>query len=282
MSKLKDLKTRIVSVTKTRKMTQAMKMVSAAKFKRASDEILKFRPYYTSFEDFIYVLQHHGEHSDNHPLFKSNGVDKELVIVLTADRGLCGGFNTNVVKEAMSYCKSKKSVDVVCIGRKAIQLFKRSSFNVIKTYEGFEHNSLKQVRQIIRPLKHEFLKKKYGKIVLFHTQFKSAISSFVDSLQIMPIYVKTDDDPVLQDYIFEPDSFNLFENLSVDFVYLSVYKAFLESKAAEEGSRMAAMDAATDNAKDMIDQLSLMYNRVRQAKITTELAEIVAGANALA
>lgn len=284
MSKLRDLKARIDSVKKTKKMTQAMKMVSAAKFKRASDEILRFRSYYNNFQYLLESIKLHSDEGNNHPLFFDNGVKKHVVIVLTGDRGLCGGFNTNVAKGAAEFCKTlnTEDVEVICFGRKAAQLFKRHKWNVIANHEGLQHNSLKQVRQLIRPIRTRFLNKEVGKVTLFYTEFKSAVSSQVAQMNLLPIIVEPTQGQGMQDIIFEPDAASLFSQLSTDYLYLSVYMSFLESKAAEEGARMAAMDSATDNAKEMVGDLSLLYNRVRQAKITTELAEIVAGANALA
>eukprot|EP01047_Picozoa_sp_COSAG01_P014579 COSAG01_NODE_713_length_14097_cov_15.136448_10_plen_285_part_00 len=284
MSKLRDLKARIESVKKTKKMTQAMKMVSAAKFKRASDEILKFRDYYSNFQFLLETIKQHSDEADHQPLFYNNGVKKHVVIVLTGDRGLCGGFNMSVAKEAAQFCDTlnHEDVEVICFGRKAMQLFKRKAWHISESHEALTHNSLKQVRQLIRPIKTRFLNKEVGKVTLFYTEFKSAVSSQVAKLDLLPIIVKPSQEHGLQDYIFEPDAADLFAQLSVDYVYLSVYMSFLESKAAEEGARMAAMDSATDNAGEMVNHLSLLFNRVRQAKITTELAEIVAGANALA
>ena len=284
MSKLRDLKARIDSVKKTKKMTQAMKMVSAAKFKRASDEILKFRSYYNNFQYLLESIKLHSDEANHHPLFFDNGVKKHLVIVLTGDRGLCGGFNTNVAKAASEYCESLNSddIEVICFGRKAAQLFKHKKWNVVSNHEGLQHNSLKQVRQLIRPIRTRFLNKEVGKVTLFFTEFKSVASSHVSQINLLPIIVDPCSSQGMQDIIFEPEAASLFSQLSTDYLYLSVYMSFLESKAAEEGARMAAMDSATDNAKEMVGDLSLLYNRVRQAKITTELSEIVAGANALA
>ncbi|MEK9658020.1 MAG: ATP synthase F1 subunit gamma [bacterium] len=284
MSKLRDLKARIESVKKTKKMTQAMKMVSAAKFKRASYQILAFRPYFDSFTSLLDTIKNNSQESDEHPLFFDNGNKKHVVIVLTGDRGLCGGFNMAVAKEAMAFCQTldPEDVEVICFGRKAIQLFKNSRWKPTKTYEGLSYNSLKQVRQLIRPIKTRFLAKEVGKVTLFYTVFKSVISSYVSQMNLLPIVVDRPNAPAVNDYIFEPDVTSLFGQLSIDYVYLSVYRAFMESKAAEEGARMSAMDSATSNAAEMGDQLTLLFNRVRQAKITTELAEIVAGANALA
>ena len=284
MSQLKDIKERIESIKKTRKMTQAMKMVAAAKFKRFSDQAVSSRDMIRTVNSLISLVAHQSNGLIDEELMQSVESNTELIILITGDRGLCGGFNTNIIKSLKAYIgETEKNVDVIIFGRKGVQHFKRSQLNVIKTYENFQDKfELSKVEPVVDELIEIFKSKKYSNINLFYNEFKTAIASNLMNKQLFPVpCTDTTDANTEENILIEPSPTQLLDNLSKQFVLFSLFSAFLESSAAEQGARMAAMDAATGNAGDMIGDLTLVYNRKRQAQITTELTEIVAGAEAL-
>ena len=284
MSQLKDIKERIESIKKTRKMTQAMKMVAAAKFKRFSDQAVSSRDMISTVNSLISLVAHQSNGLIDEELMQSVESNTELIILITGDRGLCGGFNTNIIKSLKAYIgETEKNVDVIIFGRKGVQHFKRSQLNVIKTYENFQDKfELSKVEPVVDELIEIFKSKKYSNINLFYNEFKTAIASNLMNKQLFPVpCTDTTDANTEENILIEPSPTQLLDNLSKQFVLFSLFSAFLESSAAEQGARMAAMDAATGNAGDMIGDLTLVYNRKRQAQITTELTEIVAGAEAL-
>jgi len=285
MAQLRDIKSRIDSVKKTRKITQAMKMVAAAKFKRATEATVKARPYLDSLEDILADFNKRADLSSLPSLLKENGSDVEVAIIISGDRGLCGGFNANIIKFADKHIHSQiKRPNLLLIGNKGHQAFKNKEVNIdlhteikneIMTFEG--------IKQLISPVVKQFQEGKIGRLVILYNEFASAISSNLIKKQLLPVTVpeKEESNAVFSDFFYEPSQDSIIDYALEEYIYFSVFKALLESKAAEEGARMAAMDAASDNANEMIKSLTLVYNRTRQAKITSELSEIVAGAEAL-
>ena len=284
MAQLKDIKERINSVKKTRKMTQAMKMVSAAKFKRYSKLAITSRFVVNDIDKLICA---NSDNSENHgiDILSEYETDKEILIIVAGDRGLCGGFNSTILKSAQEYLNnSSKSIELVLFGRKAVQNFKNSNYKIIKSYENFNDSvSIDDSQELFDLFKNLYLTKEYSKITLLFNEFKTAVTSNLTFKQIFPVKIDSEgaSDSSESDVIVEPGYHSVFETLVSRFIKFSIYNSFLESVAAEQGARMAAMDAATDNAGDMIKDLTLIYNRQRQAQITTELSEIVAGAEAL-
>ena len=281
MAQLRDVKDRIESVKKTRKMTQAMKMVAASKFKRASHRVLSFRPYLEELEVLFDLSLSSADQSD--VLISGNDSTVEAVLLIAGDKGLCGGFNANILKFVQTYLKGcSHSIELYIIGHKGYQFFKSSSFKIAKVVEkNVDQISLDESKDLIEELTHRFKSGELGKVSLLYNEFKSAVSTRQVSKQLLPFVSESSSDVSNESYILEPDIESLFSTLSVDHLSLNLFKGLLESVAAEQGARMAAMDAATDNAGDMIKGLTLEYNRQRQSQITTELSEIVAGAEAL-
>tara|TARA_B100000427_G_scaffold300743_1_gene283364 strand:+ start:27751 stop:28611 length:861 start_codon:yes stop_codon:yes gene_type:complete len=284
MAQLRDIKDRINSVKKTRKMTQAMKMVSAAKFKRFSKSAVSSRFIIHELDFNINQVCSDSNGLFNVPFMSPVESDRDLIIVVSGDRGLCGGFNSNILKFATNYIKdSANDSDLILFGKKAMSHFKHSKNHVIQSFENFQETmTIDTVGDIATDCADAYLSGKYEKIVLLYNEFKSAVTSNLISKQLFPIRWDSDDDcDVDQNIIIEPSVDDVLSSLCQSYVKYSLYNAFLESSAAEQGARMAAMDAASGNAGDMIADLTLVYNRQRQAQITTELSEIVAGAEAL-
>ena len=287
MAQLKDIKDRIDSVKKTRKMTQAMKMVAAAKFKRFSDKAVSSR---LIIKEIISVLQHITAEENglfNSDLMSSHNSEKECLLFITGDRGLCGAFNTNVIKYVKSYIeKSKLDIDAIVFGRKGIQSFKKhENLSIIDSFEGFQEKlSDQSIDDVIQNVLKLYRTGEYKKISLVYSEFKTAISSEIICRQLLPLdesSFESDSNEVKENIIIEPSTDVMVDHMCINYLKKCLNNAFLESAAAEQGARMASMDAATDNAAEMIGALSLLYNRGRQAQITTELSEIVAGAEAL-
>ena len=284
MAQLKDIKERINSVSKTKKMTQAMKMVAAAKFKRFSKFALSSRVILTHIDQNVSQVMSEENGQPDLALYKPVDADRQLVLIISSDRGLCGGFNSNILKYSDKYLRElKKNSDVILFGRKSTQFFKNKQINVIQDYENInELCDSSFISEFTEELIALYRSNKYTSIVLIYNEFKSAVSTNLISKQLLPIrWEENEEVDVEQNILVESSIEQVLNKLANMYIYYSINNAFLESFAAEQGARMAAMDSATDNAGDMIKDLTLMYNRQRQAQITSELAEIVAGAEAL-
>ena len=292
MASLDDLKKRIVSVKSTQKITKAMKMVAAAKLKRAQDSAEKGRPYSDKMNNIILNLSSSISDKENAPkLLVGTGEEKvHLCVVLTSDRGLCGGFNSNIIKKAKSYFEKilteGKTLKIITVGTKGYDQLKRNfsdkiiekiSFKESKNANYFDAN---KVGKLIIDL---FLKNEFDVCTIFYNKFKSVISQEPQAQQIIPVENLGNDDADNNDvqYEFEPDENEILEHLLPQNITTQLFKAFLENAASEQGSRMSAMDNATRNAGDLIDKLTINYNRSRQAVITKELIEIISGAESL-
>ena len=285
MSQLRDIKDRIDSVKKTQKITQAMKMVAAAKFKRSSEAAIAARPYTHFYSQLLSKVNGQVDEDMRSILSKKNSSTKKLVIVVTSDKGLCGGFNTNILRFSERFISSFNPGDVslLLFGNKGRQFFSSKDVSVYDAIVGWQDKmSISGVENYLGPVIKDFVNGEFGEVWLLYNEFQSAVSSNLIKKQLLPLVPDTeiiDNHPSV--YTFEPNAEQVLSEISEEMIKLNVYQGFLESVAAEQGARMAAMDSATDNARDMIGALTLKFNRQRQAKITTELSEIVAGAEAL-
>ena len=296
MGNLKEIRTRIASVTSTRQITSAMKMVSAAKLKKAQDTIMMLRPYANKLQEILSTLSSNDDGNDN-PYAKERSAEKVLIVVVTSNRGLCGAFNANMVKLALQLANEKYSrqnangkVHFMPIGRKANDFFLKKNFPVISgNYNHLLDNpSFEKTVPAAQMLMKAFLENSYDRIELVYNQFKNAGVQINTAEQFLPIQ-KLDDQklgkgqikPVRHDFIFEPSKEQIISELIPNSLKTQLHKAILDSIASEHGARMTAMHKATDNATDLIKELKLQYNKARQASITNEILEIVAGAEAL-
>lgn len=296
MANLKEIRTRITSVSSTRQITSAMKMVSAAKLKKAQDTILLMRPYANKLQEILGNLSGNDQSSSDNPYAKQRSVHKVLIVPVTSNRGLCGAFNSNIIKLSLQLANEKygtqnaqKKVSFLPIGRKANDFFTKKGFQVVKgSYNHlldaptFEKTAV-EVENIIKA----FLEGTYDRIEIVYNQFKNAGVQIPTAEQFLPIE-KTQakkKDPKIKtvhhDFIFEPSKDYIVKEMIPKSLKVQLYKAILDSVASEHGARMTSMHKATDNASELIKDLKLQYNKARQASITNEILEIVAGAEAL-
>ena len=289
MPSLKAIRKRIVSVKNTRKITRAMKLVAAAKLRRAQDTIIAARPYSQALASVVSELSGVAG-KDAHPLFEEREAKRASIVVITADRGLAGAFNTNVIKAVERYAQNELSsaaeVSLRIIGKKANQHFARRNANIA----GYEPaptsaTALTQARETANRVIDDFLANKVDRVFLAYNEFKNAGSQIVRVIQILPVAPGTSDEAgeatTQSDYIYEPTKEALLSRLVPLYVQIQIYRAALESIAAFFGAQMMAMENATKNAGEMINRYTLQYNRARQAAITKELLEIIGGAEAL-
>ncbi len=292
MPSLDDLKKRIKSVKSTQKITKAMKMVAAAKLRKAQENAEKGRPYSKKMQNIILNLTRSISDPKNAPkLLSGTGNDKTyLCVVLTADRGLCGGFNTNICKLAKTSFKKilneQKNLKIITVGSKGFDQIKREyGKHVIKKYSFKEKKQItfKEADTVGNEIIRLFNQNEFDKCILFFNNFKNVITQIPQAQQIIPVdnkSTKSQEENFLP-YEFEPDEDEILEDLLPKNISTQVFKAFLENAASEQGSRMTAMDNATRNAGDLVDKLTINYNRSRQASITKELIEIISGAESL-
>ena len=292
MPSLDDLKKRIKSVKSTQKITKAMKMVAAAKLRKAQESAEKGRPYSKKMQNIILNLTRSISDPKNAPkLLSGTGNDKTyLCVVLTADRGLCGGFNTNICKLAKTSFKKilneQKNLKIITVGSKGFDQIKREYGKyVVKKYSFKEKKQItfKEADTVGNEIIRLFNQNEFDKCILFFNNFKNVITQIPQAQQIIPVdnkSTKSQEENFLP-YEFEPDEDEILEDLLPKNISTQVFKAFLENAASEQGSRMTAMDNATRNAGDLVDKLTINYNRSRQASITKELIEIISGAESL-
>ena len=292
MPSLDDLKKRIKSVKSTQKITKAMKMVAAAKLRKAQENAEKGRPYSQKMQNIILNLTRSISDPQNAPkLLVGTGIDQtHLCVVLTADRGLCGGFNSNICKLAKSSFKKilseGKNLKIITVGSKGLDQIKREYEKYIVKKFSFKDKkqiTFKEAEIIGNEIINLFKKNEFDKCILFYNNFKNVITQIPQAQQIVP----ADKTPIKENneenlsYEFEPEEDEILEDLLPKNISTQVFKAFLENAASEQGSRMTAMDNATRNAGDLVDKLTINYNRSRQASITKELIEIISGAESL-
>lgn len=287
MPSLKSIKKRIASVKNTRQITKAMKMVSAAKLRRAQDAVVAARPYANKLLDVISNLALR-EEGGSHSLLSARGKGRALVVLLTADRGLCGGFNANVSKAAERYIRTNEleyeGYDLMIIGRKGRDYLKsRAGMNIVKVHENITGKITYATAQLIgEEIVGEYLAEKYDAVFLIYNAFRSAISQEVTIDQLLPIVPRNVAEGTdVVDYLYEPNRSEVLEQILPKNVEVQIFRGLLESVASEHGARMSAMDSASKNASEMIGKLTLVYNRARQAAITKELMEIISGAEAI-
>ena len=286
---LKEVRTRISSVMSTQQITKAMKMVSAAKLKRAQDKIIQMRPYANKLNEIMENIVAGNEENLSLALAEERPLKKALAIVVSSDRGLCGGFNSNVIKRVNALLKGRFSdlekTDLLFVGKKAYDYFKsRHEHNITDYVNLFAELSFEKTAGIADYAISAFLKKDYDRVVIVYAQFKNAATQDFVAERLLPLVDndnKKTEDTISKDFIFEPSKEEILNELIPKIVKTKVYKAVLESNASEHGARMTAMEQATENANDLLRELRLSYNRARQAAITTELTEIVSGAAAL-
>ena len=290
MASLDDLKKRITSVKSTQKITKAMKMVAAAKLKRAQESAEKGRPYSEKMNNVILNLSNGISDKDNAPKLLSGSGNEQihLCVVMTSDRGLCGGFNANIIKKAKSHfaklAREGKELKIITVGSKGNDQLKRAygdkiieniSFKNSKNANYFDADKVGKI--IIE----KFEKEEFDICTIFYNQFKNVITQIPQAQQIIPLNTVDDENKSDETYEFEPDEDEILNNLLPKNISTQIFKAMLENSASEQGARMSAMDNATRNAGEMVDKLTIEYNRSRQAAITKELIEIISGAESL-
>ena len=290
MANLKEIRNRITSVSSTMQITSAMKMVSAAKLKRAQDAITQMRPYAEKLKEILGNLSSSLDISEN-KYAEERPVKDVLIVAVTSNRGLCGGFNNNVIKRVKREIKeqySDVSVSVISVGKKAFDAFKNTEYNIRgsklpkKMDELYNDLSFENVAPAAQKIMDAFTEKRIDKVVLVYNEFKNAATQLVQVEQFLPIQPnKIEGGTTNTDYLFEPSKVEIVKELIPKSLKIQFYKAILDSNAAEHGARMTAMHKATDNASDLRKELRLSYNKARQAAITNEILEIVAGAEAL-
>lgn len=287
MPSLKDIKKRIGSVKNTQQITKAMKMVAAAKLRRAQESAVAARPYAKKLQKVVSHLAQR-EEAEGHPFLSQRGKERALVLLLTADRGLCGGFNANPSKEAERFIRNNTkgyaNIDLMIIGRKGRDFLKnRVGDKIIKVYEDVTGNvSFKTAQLIGEEIVAMYGEETYDAVYLIYNAFQSAVVQNVTVEQLLPIraeeeQVETD----TVDYLYEPSRGEVLAQILPKMVEVQLFRALLESNASEQGARMSAMDSASRNASEMIGKLTLQYNRARQAAITKELMEIISGAESI-
>jgi F-type H+-transporting ATPase subunit gamma len=295
MASLKEVRARISSINSTQQITKAMKMVAAAKLRRAQDNITQLRPYAQKLGQMLSTVSAGAETAQESPYKQVRNIDRVLLIVVTSDRGLCGAFNTNAIKAALSLIEEKYAsqarsgnVEIMAIGKKGAEAFQRRGFKVNTSYvDTFGSLSFANVRLAAEEAMNGFVNGSYDVVEIVYNEFKNAAVQIVQTEQMLPIVSASPTNQAAAassavNYIFEPSEEEIITELIPKTLKIQLYKAVLDSNAAEHGARMTAMDKATDNAGELLKALRLVYNRTRQAAITTEILEIVGGAEALA
>ena len=282
MPALIDIRRRIRSVKSTQQITKAMKMVSAAKLRRAQEAMFAARPYARKMMEVLNSMASRAN-PDAHPLLQQRGHEKELLVVITADKGLCGAFNANIIRTASRFLADREGdgVALALVGRKGRDFFRRRGVRIRSERVGLAALRYQHARELARELIDDFTTGKADQVFLVYNEFKSVIQQRIVIDRLLPIerHALRPQEPGL-DYLYEPDPAAIFDTILPKHVEVQVWKALLESQAAEHGARMTSMDAATNNAAEMIDRLTLHMNKVRQAAITKEIIEVVSGAGA--
>jgi len=285
MSGLKEIRNRISSVSSTMQITNAMKMVSAAKLKKAQDSISATLPYSNKLSGLIQNISTSGESLDS-PFFIQRSIKKILAVAITSNKGLCGGFNSNVIKEVSRLIETKyvsKNVEIICIGKKGRDILSKKN-NVIDSFNSvYDEFSYENVKKIAELFMEKFSDESYDEIILVYNHAKNAATQHLTIEPYLPIEEDAEESSAQasRDYIFEPSQSEILNELIPKALVVQLFKAISDSIAGEHGARMTAMYKATDNASELIDQLKLTYNKARQTAITNEILEIVGGAEAL-
>ncbi len=287
MATLREVKKRIKSVKSTRRITSAMEMVAAAKLRRAQQRVEQARPYAEKMDEMLKHLAAGSQGEISHPYFEEREIKKKLLVVITSDRGLYGSYNSNIIRHATIWLDENKDfgMELVLVGKKGNDFFKRRPYPIV----GYYHDwggvlDYSKAKDIVQFLTNRFVQKDVDEITLLYTRFLSMVKYRVTFEKYLPIprpETAVDTEETMSDYIFEPNAEQIYASLMPGYATTKLVTALAESFASEHGSRMIAMNAATKNAGEMIDNLTLDYNKARQAQITKELLEVVAGAEAL-
>jgi F-type H+-transporting ATPase subunit gamma len=291
MASLKEIRGRLVSVASTRQITNAMKMVSAAKLRKAQEAIVQMRPYAEQLHMILTHLSDAIKDEEDDPYGAEREVERVLIIVITSNRGLCGSFNSFILKRSIQVATEEyaslfrqKMVDFYAIGKRGDEFLRKRKYNLIGSKnELFDELNFEKVIPVAEHIMEQYTHKKYDKVLLVYNQFKNAAVQILTTEQFLPVVMpeKDESDHIVTDYIYEPSKEYIIHELIPKSLKIQFYKALLESHAAEHGARMTAMHKATDNATELMRELRLHYNKARQASITNEILEIVSGAEAL-
>ena len=285
MANLKEIRSRIGSVGSTMQITSAMKMVSAAKLKRAQDAIVQMRPYANKLTELLENLSASLDSSDGGTYAQKRQVKKVLLVTITSNRGLCGGFNANIIKQTKALTSEEYSdaeIEIISIGKKSSEHFEKNGFNIVAKHDAiFGQLTFDEVAKVAETIMDQFLDGYYDKVILVYNQFKNAATQIVMTENFLPVTTSKNKETEIGDYIFEPKKQEIVEQLIPKSLKTQLFKAVLDSYASEHGARMTAMHKATDNAGELKKELTLTYNKARQASITNEILEIVGGAEAL-
>jgi len=283
MANLKEIRNRIASVSSTMQITSAMKMVSAAKLKKAQDAITAMRPYSDKLTELIQNLSGAIDGDTPNPYTQERPVEKVLLIAITSNRGLCGGFNSNIIKAVNQYVaeRPQQSIELVTLGKKGDDILSKS--HTVKTNDNgiFDDLTFANASTIASDAMERFANKEYDKVEVIYNRFKNAATQVVTTETLLPIVASQEENNETTDYIFEPTQEEIVNELLPKSIKMQLFKALRDSFASEHGARMTAMHKATDNATELRDQSKLTYNKARQAAITNEILEIVGGAEAL-
>jgi F-type H+-transporting ATPase subunit gamma len=295
MPNLLDIRRRIKSVKNTQQITKAMKMVSAAKLRRAQDRVVTARPFANKMAEVLGELAQRTDEDFHHPLLDYRGDQRYLLVLVTADKGLCGGFNTNLTKAAQVFMRENadKQIEIIAVGRKGRDFFRNRHATISSEYIGLTGKGrveYSEALDVARALVKQYTEDTgIDKVYIIYNEFKSVLSQRVVLEQLLPVVrakqdepeVKTQQPVTLIDYIYEQPPAEMFGQLLPQLIETQIFRALLESVASEQGARMTAMDSASKNASELIDSLTLNMNRIRQAAITNEIIEVVSGAAAL-
>ncbi|MCP9748499.1 ATP synthase F1 subunit gamma [Lacihabitans sp. CS3-21] len=290
MASLKEVRNRITSVNSTMQITKAMKMVAAAKLRRAQDRIIQMRPYAKKLNELIAQVSQGTEVGASSPYTQVREVKNVLIMMVTSDRGLCGAFNTNVIKAAVAFINEnypvqldKGNISVLSLGKKGSEAFTRRGIKVDNEFTDiFQRLSFDTAKEAAEKVMAAFAEGTYDEVVLVYNEFKNVATQIIRTEKILPLVSEESEEKTSNtDYIFEPSEEEIILELIPKAIKLSVFKAVLDSNASEHGARMTAMDKATENGGELLKALKIEYNRSRQAAITKEILEIVGGAEAL-
>jgi F-type H+-transporting ATPase subunit gamma len=295
MPNLLDIRRRIKSVKNTQQITKAMKMVSAAKLRRAQDRVVMARPFANKMAEVLGELAKRTDEDFHHPLLDHRGDQRYLLVLITADKGLCGGFNTNLTKAAQAFIRENadKQIEIIAVGRKGRDFFRNRRATISSEYLGLTGKGrvdLSEALEVARAIVEQYTEDtSIDKVYLVYNEFKSVLSQRVVLEQLLPVARAKQEEPeaksqqpvTLIDYVYEQPPGEMFGQLLPRLIETQIFRALLESVASEQGARMTAMDSASKNASELIETLTLNMNRIRQAAITNEIIEVVSGAAAL-
>ena len=288
MATLRDIQRLILSVQSTQKITKAMKLVAASKFRRAQERLLEARPYATKIGELVDGLVARTAGEEGHPLLAARATGRKRLVVITADKGLCGAFNSNILRESLRFLRGPEEVSVtlVVVGKKARDFYRRRQFTVKSEMLGFfDRLAYSHAQELANGLMEDFLADEVDEVQLMYNEFRSVAVQHPVRRQLLPLGAsdagEDDDDEPETEYLYEPSPEAILGSLLPRHVTIQVYRALMESVAGEYGARMTAMESASKNAREMINLLTIQYNKARQERITKELLDIVGGAEAL-